>query len=93
VVTASGTKYQAAALASQVQARLYAPHRSGASPSAALLGCVSHLTGGQAPLLVDQATYQGSPAYIIAISSQAWVVGLGCTAAKPELVTSVPLAG
>ena len=93
VVTASGTKYQAATLAPQVQARLYAPHRSGASPSAALLGCVSHLTGGQAPLLVDQATYQGSPAYIIAISSQAWVVGLGCTAAKPELVTSVPLAG
>jgi hypothetical protein len=93
VVTASGTNYRAATLASQVRARLNASGGSGASPSAALRGCVSYLTGGQSPRLVDQATYQGSPAYVIATSSQAWVVGLACTAAKPELVTSVPLAG
>jgi hypothetical protein len=77
-----------------VQASLNAPGKSlGTNPSAALRGCVSNLTGGQSPRLVDQATYQGSPAYIIATSSRAWVVGLGCTAADPELVTSVPLAG
>lgn len=94
-VTASGTKYQAATLAAQVQARLNAPAGSGTGtgPSTALRGCVSHLTGGQSPRLVDQATYQGSPAYVIATSSRAWVVGLGCTTANPELVKSVPLAG
>jgi hypothetical protein len=62
-------------------------------PGAALRGCVFHLTGGVLPRLVDRATYQGEPAYIIAGPSRVWVVGLGCTAAKTELVTSVPLAG
>ena len=64
-----------------------------AVPGAALRGCVFHLTGGVLPRLVDRATYQGKPAYIIAGPSRVWVVGLGCTAAKTELVTSVPLAG
>jgi hypothetical protein len=63
------------------------------SPSAGLRGCVSRLTGGALPRLVDRATYQGEPAYIIASSSRVWVVGLGCTAADTELVASVPLAG
>ncbi len=52
-----------------------------------------HLTGGVAPRLVDRATYQGEPAYVIASSTRVWVVGLGCTAAKTELVVSVALAG
>jgi hypothetical protein len=64
-----------------------------AVPSPALRGCVLHLTGGVIPRLVDRATFQGEPAYVIASSSRVWVVGLGCTAAKPELVASVPLAG
>ena len=66
---------------------------SGGGPSQALQGCVLHLTGGMVPRLVDQATYQGQPAYVIASSTHVWVVGLGCTAAKTELVESVPLAG
>jgi hypothetical protein len=65
----------------------------GAGPSAELRGCVLAVTDGAAPRLVDQATYQGDPAYIIASSSQVWVVGLGCTAANTDLVQSVPLAG
>jgi hypothetical protein len=64
-----------------------------AVPSPALRGCVLHLTSGVIPRLVDRATFQGEPAYVIASSSHVWVVGLGCTAAKPELVASVPLAG
>ena len=64
-----------------------------ATSSAALRGCVLHLTGGVAPRLVDRATYQGEPAYVIASSTRVWVVGLGCTAAKTELVVSVALAG
>jgi hypothetical protein len=62
-------------------------------PSAALAGCVSHLTGGVPPTLVDRASYDGSPAYVIAVPSRAWVVGLGCTAADPHLIASVSLAG
>jgi hypothetical protein len=64
-----------------------------AVPSPALRGCVLRLTNGVLPRLVDRATYQGNPAYIIASPSRVWVVGLGCTAAKTEVVTSVPLAG
>ena len=58
---------------------------------AALRGCVLHLTGGQPPQLLDRATYEGKPAYVIASSSHVWVVGLGCTAANAELITSAPL--
>src|SRR5262249_4692250 len=62
-------------------------------PSSTLRGCVLQLTNGKAPRLVDRATYQGEPAYVIASSSRVWVVGLGCTADKTELIASVPLAG
>jgi hypothetical protein len=60
---------------------------------AGLRGCVLRLTDGTLPRLVDRATYQGKAAYIIAGPTRVWVVGLGCTAAKTELITSVPLAG
>ena len=105
VVTASGTRYQQATLAEQVHAKLTAngeqpsPAASASAasasvaPSSALRGCVLHLTGNVLPRLVDRATYQGEPAYVIASSSRVWAVGLGCTAAKPELFASVPLAG
>lgn len=66
---------------------------AGGATSAALRGCVLHLTGGALPRLVDRATYQGEPAYVIASSTSVWVVGLGCTAAKTELIVSVALAG
>jgi hypothetical protein len=105
-VTASGTKYQQATLPEQVRAKLtaYAGQEAsgGAIPSAAstvavpspaLRGCVLHLTGGAPPRLVDRATYQGEPAYVVASSTRVWVVGLGCTAAKTELIVSVALAG
>lgn len=62
-------------------------------PTATLRGCVLGVVDGAAPRLVDRASYDGTPAYIIASSSRVWVVGLGCTAAKHELITSVPLAG
>jgi hypothetical protein len=108
VVTASGTKYQRATLAEQVRSRLApggthatsgttvpaasASATSAAVPSQALRGCVLQLTKGVPPRLVDQATDEGEPAYIIASSSHVWVVESGCTAAKTEVVASVPLA-
>lgn len=61
------------------------------TPAAALRGCVARLTGGLAPRLVDRATYQGKPAYIIVGSTKVWVVGLNCTAGNEELIASVPL--
>jgi hypothetical protein len=66
---------------------------AGSVPTTQLRGCVQHFTGDTQPQLVDRATYQGTPAYVIASTSRVWVVGLGCTATKPELITSVPLAG
>jgi hypothetical protein len=93
LVTASGTKYQRATLIGQVHARSASSTSVGAAPSVALRGCVLHLTGGALPRLVDRATYQGEPSYVIASSTRVWVVGLGCTAAKTELIVSVALAG
>ena len=52
---------------------------------------VLHLTGQMRPSLVDRATYQGKPAYVIAVTNWAWVVGTGCTATNPELIASVGL--
>jgi hypothetical protein len=63
------------------------------APNAVLRGCVLKVTGGVLPRLVDRATYQGTPAYVIAGASRVWVVGIGCTAASPQVIASVPLAG
>jgi hypothetical protein len=96
-VTASGTSYQPATLAAQVRAQLARPTKTGAqpadeaAPSAQLAGCVLHLTGHVRPSLVDRATYQGKPVYVIAVTNWAWVVGTGCTASNPELIASVGL--
>ena len=83
----SKTSSAPAAGASKTAAAGVAP----AATTTALRACVLHLTGGQSPRLVDRATYQGDPAYVIATSSRVWVVGLGCTAANAELITSVAL--
>jgi hypothetical protein len=96
-VTASGTNYQSATLAQQVRAQLARPAKTAALPaaeaasSAQLSACVLHLTGQMRPSLVDRATYQGKPAYVIAVTNWAWVVGTGCTASNPELIASVGL--
>jgi hypothetical protein len=60
-------------------------------PSAQLSGCVSAVTGGVTPSLVDKASYDGIPAYIIAVPTQVWVVRRGCTAADPQLLAQAPL--
>jgi hypothetical protein len=104
VVTASGTSYQRATLGVQVrhQMAVQAANRSaegqmaaggGSAPSPSLAGCVLQLTRNVPPSLVDRATYQGEPAYVIAVQAKAWVVGLGCTAGYSELITSIPLPG
>lgn len=61
------------------------------APSPSLIGCVMHLTGNVPPEFVDRATYQARPAYVFADAAEAWVVGIGCTAARPALITAVRL--
>jgi len=61
------------------------------TPSRSLVGCVLHLTGDVQPEFVDRATYQSEPVYVIVVPGEAWVVGIGCTAARPALITSVRL--
>jgi len=90
-VTESGTSYQPATLAEQVRVQVGRPAKSATRPSATLAGCVLHLTGQVRPTLVDRATYQGKPAYVIAVANWAWVVGPGCTASNPDLLASVGL--
>ena len=63
----------------------------GAAPSPQLSGCVSAVTGGVAPSLVDKASYDGIPAYVIAVPTEVWVVRRGCTAADTQLLTRMPL--
>jgi hypothetical protein len=100
-VTASGTHYEPATLAAQVHTELAAKSAGTPSPAnaqlpsstpyAALAGCVLHLTGQVQPSLVDWATYQGKPAYVIAVPDHAWVVGPDCTASDPHLIASIGL--
>jgi hypothetical protein len=62
-----------------------------AAPSSALSGCVLRVTGGVRPSLVDKATYQGQPVYVIAVPARAWVVERVCTASHPAIIKSVAL--
>jgi hypothetical protein len=97
LVTSSGTRYQPATLAGQVRAELArsaesaTPPTADVAPSAQFAACVLHLTGQVRPSLVDRATYQGKPAYVIAVANWAWVVAPGCSASNPELIASVGL--
>ena len=60
-----------------------------AAPSKSLVACVLHVTGDVPPKFVDRGTYQAKPVYVIAVSDEAWVVGIGCTATRPAVITSV----
>jgi hypothetical protein len=93
-VTESGTSYREATLAGQVREQLAAGGSAARhAPTQGLLGCVLHVTDDAPPQLVDLASYEGKPAYVIAGSNRVWVVGLGCSAAKPEVIASVALTG
>lgn len=71
-----------------------APEYASLEPiTSSLRGCVVHFTGGAAPHLLDRARYQGTPVYVIASASHVWVVGLDCTASRPDLIASASLGG
>ena len=102
LVTKSSTDYEQATLGTQVRDQLnQASKPAGAGrqsssasrglPSTSLIGCVERVTENVLPKLVDQATYDGKAAYVIAVSDHAWVVGPGCTASNPDVIASVVL--
>jgi hypothetical protein len=87
----SGAVPSQAAPSSSASSEAAAGSTGGSPPSRALIGCVSHFMGSATPRLVDQATYQGKAVYVIADARHVWVVGRGCTAGNPELITTMPL--
>jgi hypothetical protein len=103
-LTRSGTDYQPGQLAAQVEQVLSRHPVSAAAPGdfrqlqrSGLDGCVSSLTGGAWPRLVDQARYQGRPATIIVTAGaggrpgQVWVVGTGCSATSRHVIAYAQL--
>jgi hypothetical protein len=68
------------------------PSADDTTPTGTLVGCVMRLTGDHEPTLVDRATFDSHPAYVIAMPSHAWVVPLGCTATHPAVIESVALS-
>jgi anti-sigma factor RsiW len=110
-VVSSGTDYQPGQLKAQVSAALArfgenamvgpSPGPSGASrASGAVLptpACVSHVTGGKRPILVDQARYQGRPATVIVVPGatsgtlRALVIAGDCTATTSHLLAIATL--
>lgn len=69
-------------LAQQVDQKGRTRAAAGQRPSARLLACVLHLTGGVSPVLVENAHYQGQPATIIVVPKgdgyTAWVMTPSC---------------
>jgi hypothetical protein len=70
----------------------YAASKAARAPLPALIGCVRHLAGSAPVDLVEQASYQGRPVYVIATATRAWVVGLTCTAGNPGVIAKVTLS-
>jgi hypothetical protein len=93
VPSASSPSSAPAASSSSASASSSGTAASGGSATASsnLHGCVLHFT--KTPRLIDQATYQGTPAYVIADSTHVWVVGRSCTAQHQDLIASASLAG
>lgn len=101
-VVRSGTDYQPARLAAQIDAELGRVHspRVGETeyaPSTRQDDCILRVTGGTKPTLVDVADYAGHPAMVIALDAvgtqigQAWVVGPTCSADNSDILTHIEL--
>ncbi len=99
-VVDSGIDYRTASLGTQIKTELnkVAALRAALhTPTTRQYACVSDVTGGTAPALVDSARFQGRSATIIALShvghqvGQAWVVGPSCSASYTDILEHVTL--
>lgn len=98
-VTRSGTEYRAGNVVGQVDRLLGKGQElrlDGSPPSAQMSGCVTGVTHGRTPALVDQARYDGRAATVIALQGEkgggwdVWVVGPDCTAQDPHVLDHEP---
>ncbi|MFA1546345.1 anti-sigma factor [Actinomadura chokoriensis] len=94
-VARSGTDYRAGTLGPQVDRLLADAQKvraASGAPSAQLRGCVNGVTHGLTPALVDNATYEGAPATVIAVHGDSpgkwkiWVVGPDCSAGSRHIL-------
>ncbi|MFA1540225.1 anti-sigma factor family protein [Actinomadura monticuli] len=94
-VAGSGTDYRSGTLAPQVDRLLADTQKlraASSAPSAQLKGCVSGVTHGLTPTLVDQAKYEGAPATVIAVPGNSpgkwniWVVTPDCSATDQHIL-------
>jgi hypothetical protein len=98
-VVDSGIDYRTASLGHQITTEMNKVVAPSAlhTPTTKQYGCVSDVTGGNTPALVDSAEFQGHPATIIALGhagnqvSQAWVVGASCSASDTDILKHVSL--
>jgi hypothetical protein len=73
------------------------PSQIGAFTPGALEGCVTRISAGALVMLVDVASYQGSPAAVIVTEmaargpEQVSVVGTGCSASSSDVLTRTTL--
>jgi len=97
-VAHSGTDYRTGNLGDQVNqvvGRGKVLKSRGGPPDQRLAGCVSGIAQGRPPALVDQATFEGRQATVIAVrgdkpgSWHVWVVGPECTSEDPHLLKQV----
>ncbi|GLW64627.1 hypothetical protein Arub01_28710 [Actinomadura rubrobrunea] len=95
-VLRSGTDYRAGTLARQITGLAGDGGRqltlSGGDTADKLAGCVDRIAQGKIPKVVDVASYEGSPATVIALPTErsggldVWVVGPGCSSSHTDLI-------
>jgi anti-sigma factor RsiW len=93
-VVRTGTAYTAAGLESQLAAAIAKSGKQAAmtATDAALAACVTRVSGGKVPLLVDAATYEGRPATVIALPggdvghTDVWIVGPKCSNSNSDVI-------
>ena len=111
-VIASGTRYRPGQLRAQVAATLRRYPAPGGQPSHQfgspqyssasfphLAACVSRITGGRQPRLIDIAHYGTRPAAVIVLPVtgspmvRVWVVGPGCPAGGGDVIARLTMPG
>jgi hypothetical protein len=111
-VVHSGTRYQLSLLPAQVRSVLRrfpaaAPAPSGRVPRPAaasaafpqLAACVSRVTGGAVPRLIDIASYGGRPVAVIVVpvpgssTVRVWLVGTACPAHGEDVIAHFSMPG
>lgn len=111
-LVASGTNYQPGQIEAQASAvlrrhlsfRANIPAGTAGTHASAFGGlnnvraCVTRVTGGLRPRVVDVASYRGQPALAIIVpagggSMRVWVVGTGCSAAASDMLAQASIPG